>query len=138
MKILFLCTGNTCRSPMAEGIFNARYSGNGVSCKSAGIYAVTGMPPSEYAILACRAIDIDISSQRSLSLEDINLKDYDIYAVMTESHGDMLGILGVNKDKIYILGNGISDPYGGSFEDYCLCRDEIISAIEKLIRDKEI
>ena len=63
MKILFVCTGNTCRSPMAEGIFRKMMQERGmedkVLCQSAGLSAVDGDPVSENAVLACREIGVE-------------------------------------------------------------------------------
>ena len=61
--IAFVCTGNTCRSPMAEAIFNklAEEKGLDVRALSFGLAAVPGMPPSKNAVAVCREIGIDIS-----------------------------------------------------------------------------
>lgn len=138
MRVLFVCTGNTCRSPMAQGIFNEKYTGNGVSCKSAGLYATDGIPPTENAILACKQINVDISGYRSENIGNIDLSDFDIFAVMTEEHAEVLQLLGVPNDKIRILGGGISDPYGGDLDEYIRCRDQISKAIDDLVRDEQI
>ncbi len=67
--ILFVCTGNICRSPMAEGIFRHAVKGRGdYEVYSAGVGAIDGLPPSEHAVRAVRELGIDISRQRSRML----------------------------------------------------------------------
>lgn len=143
MKILFVCTGNTCRSPMAEGILNQIIKNKkleNISCSSAGIYAQDGTKISENAILACKEIGIDISSYTSKSI--FNLKDlnsFNKFAVMNSSHKDALINLGI-KNNIYILNNdlgGISDPFGADLKTYIKCRNELTLAIKKLIEKVE-
>jgi protein-tyrosine-phosphatase len=64
--ILFLCTGNVCRSPMAEGLFRHAVKGRGeFRVLSAGIGAVDGQPPTPHSVQAMKEIGIDISRQRS-------------------------------------------------------------------------
>src|ERR1043165_4735130 len=85
--ILFVCTGNVCRSPMAEGLFRHAVRGRPeFRVLSAGGGGVDGQAPSTYAVRACRELGIDISHQRSrmLTAELIHTADY-IFG-MTRGH----------------------------------------------------
>ncbi len=132
MNVLFVCTGNTCRSPMAEGYVNNKF--DNIRVKSCGICA-DGSPVSENSKIVMTEIGIDISAHLStpISSELINWADKII--CMTTSHKQMLESIGV---KAEVLGNGILDPYGSDTETYRLCRDEIIKEIDKLFLEFEI
>lgn len=125
MKIMFICTGNTCRSPMAQAIFTdmAKDSGIAFTVCSAGIHAQNGDPASENAVTACEETGLDLKHHRAKSVMDENLNTTDLFVVMTMTHAQALMELGVPKDKIYIL--NVSDPFGGSLQVYRDCRDEI-------------
>lgn len=125
MKLLFVCTGNTCRSPMAQAVFADMAKGGGIdfNVSSAGLHAQNGAHASENAVLACREMSLDLSGHTSRSVSGEDFSSVDLFAVMTMSHAQALMAMGVPKDKIYIL--NVSDPFGGDLQVYRDCRDEI-------------
>lgn len=129
MKILFVCTGNTCRSPMAEGIFKSFTKDSPVNfeIKSAGLSAIDGERVSENSVKACRDIGVDISGHTATNIKNDDLKDTDLFVVMTMSHAKALMTSGVPQNKIYIL--NVEDPYGGSLEIYKECCESIKSQL---------
>src|SRR5712672_499447 len=144
--ILFVCTGNVCRSPMAEGIFRqATRSRGDYRVLSAGLGAMEGQPPSPYAVQAVRELGIDISSQRSRMLTPELVHQSDFIFGMTHSHIDTVMLLYPHAaEKTFMLREfdetldlfekDISDPIGGSYDVYLSCRDQIEQGIASLLR----
>src|ERR1017187_9077055 len=144
--VLFVCTGNICRSPMAEGIFRQTIQGREhYRVLSAGLGAMEGQPPSAYAIQAVKELGIDIANQRSrmLAPELVQMADY-IFG-MTHSHVDTVMLLYPQAaEKTFLLREfdetldtfekDISDPIGGSYEVYLNCRDQIEQGIVSLLQ----
>lgn len=134
--IAFVCTGNTCRSPMAEGIFNklAEKYQLDICAESFGISTFTGLMISDNSVEVCKEICVDISEKRSISVNDVSLERYDKFYCMSPQHSYILSeAYGVAEDKLNVI--YVSDPYGGDVEIYRHCRDEIYNIVEKIIID---
>ena len=129
-NILFVCTGNTCRSPMAEGIAK-KLLGSAYNISSAGIDAKTE-PASTNAIEAAKLEGVDISAHisRRLTPEMINAADY-IFA-MGGSHMARISTLVPGAEK-KAKNLNIFDPYGGDLNEYIEARDGIINAINTIV-----
>ena len=144
--VLFVCTGNVCRSPMAEGLFKHAVRGRGAfRVLSAGVGAVDGQPASEFAVRALREIGIDIYSHRSRHLTADVVAQADYIFGMTHSHVDAIMLLYPQAaEKTFLLRefdetldafeNDISDPIGGSYEVYRNCRDQIEQGIASMLK----
>ncbi len=146
-KILFVCTGNTCRSPMAAVIFNSFAAQKGLDyvAESAGVAAIGDRPASDNAIKAVAEIGLDLSAHRTRFLPSLNLNDYDLFIGLNDEHVEIMRSMGIpddmlrvlhrapNVDDIYDLRQGIVDPYGGDINAYRKCRDEITGAVKLLI-----
>lgn len=131
MNILFVCTGNTCRSPMAEGLFKkllAEKNISNVSCSSAGIFAMTGDDATPESIRACECFGVDISAHRARRVTAYILDETDRFVCMTNEHAASLSLY-VDPKKIVVLGNGIPDPFGGDAETYMRCANSIKTAL---------
>ncbi|MEM9399547.1 MAG: serine hydroxymethyltransferase [Verrucomicrobiota bacterium] len=153
MRILFICTGNICRSPMAEGIFrHLTEDMNDVEIFSAGMGAVDGQPPSRNAVTAMSELGIDISHQRSNQLTKEMVETADFILVMTYGHLDMLLMIYPHaSEKAFLIREfesglparqrEVSDPIGGTETLYIQTRDQIYNALQhflNVIQNSEI
>lgn len=135
MNILFVCTGNTCRSPMAAYIMDKIAVENDldVLIESAGVFAEEGQKASENAIKALSDMGIDLSDHRTQPLSEELLKKSDIVLTMTEGQKKLVEPYATG--KVYTLleyagsEGDISDPYGGDIDEYKETAQEIYDTI---------
>jgi glycine hydroxymethyltransferase len=147
--ILFICTGNVCRSPMAEALFRHAIKGRGeFRAISAGIGALDGQPPTPHSVRAMRELGVDISGQRSRMLTTELVRSADIILGMTHGHVDTIALLyPAVAEKTFLLREfdetlepyekDISDPIGSPFDIYVECRDQIEQGIASLLKYME-
>ena len=141
-NVLFICTGNICRSPMAEGLLRQMSAGR-IESASAGLGAGRGQQPSAHAVNVLKEEGIDISDIRSQPVSAHLLEKADYIFTMTRDHLDMLLLLFpemaakarlLRFDEAAKGGRAdVTDPIGGTRQTYESCKEDIKRAIPRVI-----
>lgn len=150
--IVFVCTGNTCRSPLAEGLFRKfladrlgcpveELPDHGYTVLSAGLAATEGGPAAPESVEVARMYGADLESHASQPLTDELLASADHVITMTQSHRD--SILFARPDvaeRVSLLSTleaDIADPIGGGWKEYVTCGEEIARHLQALLDQLE-
>ena len=144
--IVFVCTANVCRSPMAEKLFEKALQESSVKKKiklfSAGISAMDGDKASDNSIEVCREIGIDLNDHRSSALTLATLQNASAVFCMTESHRALMQMYFdlPENSPVFLMREFVEqgpkelpDPYGQSMEVYRACREDMKDALPSLI-----
>jgi L-threonylcarbamoyladenylate synthase len=150
---VFVCTGNTCRSPMAEAIFR-KFLAERLKCgedelidrgfivASAGLSAATGAPAAPEAIEILARAGIDLRTHASQPLTDALLDQADHVITMTRGHRDsILALRPEVADRVRLLApdkTDVADPIGGGVDDYELCKDQLERHVRTLVADMDL
>ena len=154
MNILLVCTGNTCRSSMAEGIFKQLLKDSDIEniyVSSAGISAFEGDNANEKAIYTLNKKGIELVNHRARQLTKNIINESELILTMTISHKRMIiNVAPEHSNKVYTLKefayiinnedeNGknldIADPYGLDYNEYEKCAIEIEEQLRKIINN---
>ena len=140
-KIMFICSGNTCRSPLAEGLFKKYLQENNITdieVESAGVGAFPGDAVSINSILVAGSRGVDISDHRARNINPEHLLTTDLFFCMSESHKSVLS-RHCDEEKIIVL--NVPDAYGRPIEAYEECAKQLenqFSAILERIQNTTV
>ena len=143
--VLFVCTGNTCRSPMAEALLKLALPADSPwRAASAGLAACAGCPASEAALHVVEEVGGDLRDHRSQPVSPELVQKAAAIVAMTEAHAQqLLALYPAARDKLFLmrsfdpgapLQSNVSDPFCGCIGEYRACRDLIRKAIPGLVR----
>ncbi len=150
-KILFVCTGNTCRSSMAEALARDMVARKGlqgeIEVVSAGIAALPGSEASPQAVAVMEEMGLDLRSHRASLLTRRDVEEADLVLTMTRGHKKMVREMAPDlAEKIFTLaeyagrGGDVPDPFGGPVDVYRQCAGElrylISLALDRLAAEK--
>lgn len=144
-KIMFICTGNICRSAMADGLMKklVKDSNKDIEVYSCGIFAEDGDMPTFNAIEAIKEYDVDLKLHRATNIRNLNVEDMDIILCATMSHkNNVISMYPDLKEKIFTIKEyadfnksdlDILDPWGYDIETYRFCASTISKCLNKII-----
>jgi len=139
-KILIVCTGNICRSPVGEALLQDRLNKQGLSdwsVKSAGTWAQMQRGASQYSVEIMTERELDITNHQAEMIDRSHMKKSDLVLCMESGHVDALKAeFPIYAKKVYLLSEmigrnySISDPYGQSKDAYYRMVDDLTGIVD--------
>jgi ribose 5-phosphate isomerase B len=131
-NILFVCYGNTCRSPMAEGLAK-KTLGKKVNVESAGLSPSFDSASKEAVVVMEKEYDIDISSHRPRDIKEVSLGKFDfVIALDLLIHTSLLKHFKVESERLILW--EINDPFSMSVEEFRKCAEKISRSIRETFK----
>ena len=152
MKIMFVCTGNTCRSAMAHAMLQSKLKDNkndkDIEVYSCGLYATDGARASQESIAVLqKTYNIDLNRHRATNIANAHIHQMDVILCATEAHKEMLLETYPNlAEKVYTIKEyagypkdnwDINDPWGCSYATFKQCASEIDICSNMIIKKIE-
>lgn len=145
MNIMFICTGNICRSAMAHAMLEKKIKeiNKDIEVYSCGIFAENGDISTNEAVQTMKEYDIDLKKHKATNIQNSNIKDMDIILCATTAHkNNVINMYPELKEKIFTMKEyagynndlDIKDPWGYGIDVYKRCAKEIEECINKYIK----
>ncbi len=138
-KILVVCAGNICRSPMGEAFFKQALADKGCTIDSAGIVGLVNHPADEHAIKVMADIGVDISEHRGKRLTDKLIADFDLILVMTQRQvNEVTRQWPFSQGRVFRIGHwldiDVADPYRLDEAVFVEARNNIQDSVNEWIK----